>query len=457
MRPLLAIFNSILFRIFSLTFGLFLVTLIIVIIAMQTPLSGRVFDTALEESSQSIAELVWLLETSPRQAEDAILSIYSSQSQVAIVGDGFPSVVEHDGVRRDLLVGPDTAVSERLRSRDIRFKTLGLFELRELLMQNPLRPYNSASALQIAIELEDSRVLNLWIGPSIFFTRFPFGLIILIGLIAVVTLVLGLAIHWVIMRPIRILERDAELVGLAETAVPVSETGPRELRRLTSALNRMRTRLAGLIREREHIMVAIAHDVRTGLTKLRLRMEGHESVAATAIEPELDQMEKLLSDMMAYARAEHPVAEHELIELSAFAKKLAENFPCKIAILTDEFEADFTIAGSRIAITRLFENLLENARRYGGGEITMRLLSTSEGLAVHVEDNGPGIPPDDLGQAFEPFFRAERSRNRNTGGTGLGLGIARAIAHTHGASISLFNLDTGGLCARVFFPVRLRA
>lgn len=271
----------------------------------------------------------------------------------------------------------------------------------------------------------------------------------------VVTALLGFALHWVIMRPIRTLEHDAERVWLAETAVPVSETGPRELRRLSQAFNRMRLRLDGLIREREQIMVAIAHDIRTGLTKLRLRTDGRDNVLVAEIEPDLFQMERLLSDMMAYARAESPVAEHELIELHSFVVALAEAAPQTIDVSQDAASEPFTIAGSRLAIARMVENLLENARAYGNGWTGLCIERDASGLTIAVEDDGPGIPESQQGRVFEPFFRGEASRNKATGGTGLGLGIARAIAHTHGAHIRLSNRAQGGLRAEVVFPAAM--
>lgn len=456
MQSLLSVFNSILLRIFGITLGLLLFTLALMITFMQTPLSDRVFDRALEESSQGIAELVWLLETSPGEVEGAILSTYAGRSRIAVAQSGFPAQTTSDPAKRQVLVGEDTAVSERLRDRDIRFRSLGLLEMRKLMREKPRRPYTASSALQIAIELEDGRVLVILVAPSVFYTDTPLAIFFLIGLITTVALVLGFAIYWVMMRPIRVLERDAELVGLAETSVPVSETGPRELRRLARALNRMRSRLASLVREREQMMVAIAHDLRTGITKLRLRMADRETVPTEAIEPDLNQMERLVSDMMAYARAENPVAEHELVELRSFVSELANATPYEVVIEDETSMEEFTIAGSKIALARMFENLLENARRYGGGEIILRFRQLSDGLEIAVEDNGPGMPPDDLEHAFEPFFRGEGSRSRATGGTGLGLGIARAIARTHGASITLSNRQTGGLCARLLFPLVLK-
>ncbi|WP_197273768.1 ATP-binding protein [Porphyrobacter sp. AAP60] len=448
-------FNSILARVLALTFGLLVLTLAGLIVIMQTPLSSRIFDRAITESADSIAELVWLIETSPPEAEGAILSTYASRSRIAWIADGFSGELASDRARQALLTGTDNAVAQRLRERDIRFDEVGALELARRSGANPDIFYNTSSALQMAVALEDGRALNIWLAPSIFYTEAAYAPYFLIAVVLVVTVLLGFALHAVIMRPIRVLEHDAELVGLAETAVPVSETGPRELRRLAQALNRMRLRLDGLIREREQIMVAIAHDIRTGLTKLRLRTDGRENVPVAEIEPDLAQMERLLSDMMAYARAEHPVAEHELIELRSFIAALAKASPQMIDVTQDKASDPFMIAGSRLAIARMFENLFENARRYGKGWVGLFVERGAAGLTIAVEDNGPGIPEHQLGRVFEPFFRGEASRNKATGGTGLGLGIARAIAHTHGAQIRLSNRSQGGLRAEVVFPAAM--
>ena len=300
-------------------------------------------------------------------------------------------------------------------------------------------------------------MLQVWLAPSLLYTAPPFGIAVLLGLVALVTLILGLALSWVILRPIQALERDAELVGLAETAMPVTETGPRELRRLARALNRMRARLAGLIGEREQMMIAIAHDLRTSLTKIRLRTQDDQGSAVQQIEPDLAQMEHLLTDLMAYARAENPVTEHELIAICDLVSALAQSAPYEVTLEMEAGCGQFLIAGSRVALTRMFENLLENARRYGAGLVLVRLRKTRAGLLVTIEDDGPGLPNDSLQRVFEPFVRGESSRSRATGGTGLGLGIARAIAHTHGAEITLENRDEGGLRASILFPAWMAA
>jgi len=217
----------------------------------------------------------------------------------------------------------------------------------------------------------------------------------------------------------------------------------------------MRSRLAGLVREREQIMVAIAHDIRTGLTKLRLRMDASAALSPQIIEPDIAQMEHLLADMMAYARAEHPVTGPELVEIGALVSALAQAAPYPVQMETAA--SDFHVAGNPVALTRLFDNLLENARRYGAGEIVVRMTTGGDGFSVDILDDGPGIPSHEMDRIFEPFVRGESSRNRETGGTGLGLAIARAIAHAHGAQITLSNRPEGGLRARTFFPKQVAA
>ena len=458
MKPLaLSIFNSILLRILALTFTLLLLILAGMITVMQTPLANTVFDRTIEENSEGIAQLVWLIESSPPEAEPAVLSTYQSRSRIARIQPAFSPELRADAARRSLLVSQDGAATQRIENREIRFQTLRFGDLAALNRDNPARPFNASSALHIAIGLSDGRVLDVWLNPSIFYTERPYSVIASLGMIAVVTLGMGLAIYAAIMRPIHTLERDASIVGLAETAIPVSETGPLELRRLSRALNEMRQRLAGLVREREQIMVAIAHDIRTGLAKLRLRIHAKGNVSSKEAESDLAQIERLLSDMMAYARAENPVTDHELVDASVLLAGLAKAAPYEVTF-EDALQPDtFTIAGSRVGLTRLFDNLLENARRYGGGMIRIVLAKDDEGFVVDIEDNGPGIAQEDLESLFDPFVRGESSRNRETGGTGLGLGIARAIARTHGAEITLTNRSEGGLRARVLFPGELAA
>ena len=420
----------------------------------QTPVGSRVLEQAIAENSNNIAELVWVVEQSPSQIEDLVLSSYNSASRIAEISEEFDPLLVPDFAKSEIVTSGDSEFVPRLRGRDIRFRTIGVIEMTPIFSQERSPPINAISLQHVAVQLNDGRVLSVWFAPSVSLTTRPNGVVMTLAILTVLVVALSVGLRLVITRPIRRLEENAEQVGLAQTSVAVAVEGPKELRRLSGALNRMRTRLALLIHEREQLIVAIAHDIATGLTRLRLRLDEKPEAADAGIIGELEQMEHLVTEMMAYARAENPLIEPELIELSELIHSIANAAPCQIDIV-QEAGFEFTMAGNPLALKRVFENLVENARRYGGGEIVIRLSQTQTGAQICVEDNGEGIPEDEFERVFEPFFRREASRNRATGGTGLGLGIARAIAQTHGASLTLARSEAGGLAACVFFPTEL--
>ncbi len=450
------IWSSIVVKITVLTVAGLMLMFAGVLLLMQTPvLTQFLYPRALSDSADSIAELVWLAETSPEAIEPFILSVYEGGYRAAFIGTEYTEGLEPDAAMQAKLVGGESDVASRLEGRDIRFETLSFLELQERLRQEGANPMRVISALQVAIELTDGRVLNIWLAPALTFSRQPVALVAMGLVVLLLSIALGLAIAAVTLRPIRQLEQDAARVELGEAGAAVSETGPAELRRVSAALNGMRERLTLLIREREQMVAAIAHDVRTGLTRIRLRMDERGAVTADELESDIAQMEALITDMLAYARAESPSGPQELVRLDRFVGDMAEAalHPIRLSLPQDK---DFIIVGDPVALRRLFENLLENARRYGGGEIAVRLLDVADGREVRIEDNGPGLPDHQLETVFQPFQRGESSRNRDTGGTGLGLGIARAIARAHGAKLRIENRQEGGLAAIVHFPETLR-
>lgn len=448
--------SSIVVRVTALTLAALTLMLAGLLFLLQTPmLTQALYPRVLADNADNLAELVWLVETSPEEIRPFILSAYKSGFRTAAIGNDFADGLEPRAAMAASLAQADNDVAARLAGRDIRFQTLGLMRLHARLSEEGVGKLRVVSALHLAIELSDGRVLNVWLAPAHSLSRQP-AVLIVSGLVLVsFSIALGLAIAAVTLRPIRRLERDAAQVELGNAGTSVSETGPAELRRVSAALNRMRERLTGLIREREQIVAAIAHDVRTGLTRIRLRLDERGAVSAEEIEADLAQMEALIADMLAYARAESPSGPQELIRLEAFVRAVAEAAPHPVRLCLPRAE-DFMIAGDPVALRRLFENLLENARRYGGGEIMVRVIASGTGREVRIEDNGPGLAEDQLETVFQPFRRGEASRNRGTGGTGLGLGIARAIAQAHGASLRIENRPEGGLAAIVHFPAALR-
>lgn len=446
--------SSIIVQVTAFTVAALVALFMCFVALMQTAVAPMLFPRALSDNADSVAELVWLVENSPDELYPFILSSYQSGGRLAVIGDQFGEGLEQQPALRRELVSAQSDVSSRLQGREIRFQSLGGLELRRRMANITDVPLRAPSALQVGVELEDNRILHIWLAPSAILASRPEPLIVATVIIAIIAMVLGLTLSAIILRPLRRLEREADRIELGEASSPVLEAGPHEVRRISTALNRMKTRLASLIREREQIVAAIAHDIRTGLHRLRLRTDGRTEIGTEELNDDITQMETLISDMLAYARAESPSGPKELIGLNAFVVSLSQSAPYPISITNRA--PNFVIAGDRVALRRLFENLLENAWRYGGGDVAVDVMHNSDGLSIAIQDRGPGLQTDQLESVFQPFERGERSRNRETGGVGLGLGIARAIARAHGASIKLENREGGGLSAIVAFPEALR-
>lgn len=433
--------------------GSFLLQLAIVAV-LQFPAIYRVLPETLGQEAEAIAELVWMVENVPEELEPYILSLYQSSGRRAVVQDSFPTGARDLPRIRHAFGTANTDAAARLLDRKMVFKTSGFRIFQQAFGQVDPNAVTAASVFVIATELDDQRILIVELAPYLYLAsgNLPAAISTIWIFLAIGQ---AIALAFVIFHPIRSIERDAEQVGLAELGTPISENGPSELRRISRALNRMRERLAGLVQERDDIFAAIAHDIRTGITKIRLRTEASDIVRADEIEPDLSQMETLISDMLTYARAEHPRSVAEVINVPELLGEIVSRAPIDVDFRESDAATSFSIAGDRVALQRLFDNLIENARRYGEPPISI-LTTHDQTLEIRVRDNGEGLPEEQLEHIFQPFARGDSSRNRNTGGSGLGLGISRAIARAHGGDLHLENNPNGGLDAVVTLPAHLR-
>ena len=248
----------------------------------------------------------------------------------------------------------------------------------------------------------------------------------------------------------------AENLVVNATAQPLPETGPRELRAATHAINQMQQRLSLFVEDRTRMIAAISHDLRTPLTRLRLRAEFIEDPETQAkVLADIAEMEAMTSATLAFARDDAQHEPRERVDLADMLHSLVDD-------RTDMgLDAHFlgtwrlVVACSPVAIRRALANLIDNAINYGGKAVVS--LRTDDGLAViEICDAGPGIAEAERENVFRPFYRLETSRSRDTGGTGLGLSVARSIISGHGGAISLTNLDEGGLKVTVTLPLQAR-
>jgi signal transduction histidine kinase len=281
---------------------------------------------------------------------------------------------------------------------------------------------------------------------------FPWRLLATLGiLLAAVLLLSYVAVRW-ITRPIDALASAADELGRDIHRLPLPETGPTEVRRAANAFNTMQSRLVRLIDDRTRILAAMSHDLRTPITRMRLRAElMDDAESREKFEKDLAEMESMVTQALDFMRgvgAREPV---QPIDVMALIHSLqAENREMG-RMITVEGQVREPYLAAPSLLKRCIRNLVDNAVFYGGGADVV-LEDARAQLAVHVRDRGPGIPDDQLENVFEPFVRLESSRSKETGGTGLGLGIARNIARLHGGDIRLRNMEGGGLEATLTLP-----
>ena len=274
------------------------------------------------------------------------------------------------------------------------------------------------------------------------------------GLLAIV---LALLIAWLIAsrisRPLKAMAKSAEMVGRGQMPDPLPEGGAEELRRLASAFNTMAADLVRHEQDRSEVLAGISHDLRTPLTRLRLEAELSvaDEAARQAVVADIEQMEAVISQFMDYARAESGETA-EKTDLATLLAHIAERQACiGHALSTAIGSLPETMLRPK-AITRAVTNLIDNAWKYGGGEVALRAAAVDREIWIEISDRGPGIPAVETERMKRPFTRLESART-NAGGTGLGLAIVERIARLHGGRLDLLSNPEGGLLARLALPV----
>ena len=256
-----------------------------------------------------------------------------------------------------------------------------------------------------------------------------------------------------ITRPLaQLTDRLADFSRRPERAVQLDETGPSDTRRLIAAHNAMEARIAALIDEKDVMLGAIGHDLKTPLAALRVRIESVPDEAQRARMAEsIEDIVATLDDILILARLGRSQTDAEPVDLSALAIGVVEEFEDLDQPVTID-DPPRVVAPVQITwLKRAIRNLVGNAVRYGGSA-HVSVERRGDAAFIFVDDDGPGIPDERIEAMFEPFIRGEASRNRATGGTGLGLTLARAIAEQHGGSLTLSNRPEGGLRAALSIP-----
>jgi len=265
-----------------------------------------------------------------------------------------------------------------------------------------------------------------------------------------------LPIAWIFARrladPFEQFADAAERLGRDPSTAPPDIEGPAEVERAAQAFRQMQQRLNAYVSDRTQMLGAIAHDLRTPLTRLAFRLEALESTARVAMARDVAEMEAMVAATMDLARSEGIGSQRQRLELGSLLERVADDMALTGRKVSAEVADSLVVDGDPVALGRLFANLLDNGESYGGNAHA-RMYRNGDTAVVDVDDDGPGLPPGELERVFEPFYRVERSRSRETGGIGLGLSVVRSVARAHGGDVTLENRAEGGLRARLTLPL----
>ncbi len=314
-------------------------------------------------------------------------------------------------------------------------------------------PFFYARTIAAAKIGDDWRVIHTPDRPLIAAWQQRMAIVFLMALIALLPLAWLFARQ--LVKPISSFAGAADRVGRDASAPLVREDGPTELRVAARAVNAMQGRIAEQMREREAMVAAIAHDLRTPLSRIAFRIESAPDSLREPIQHDIEQMKAMITTTLSYVRGSSQDGQAESVDVAGLLEEIVASEKLvdrPVSWSGDAPLGTFNVRGDRIALGRMIQNLVDNAIAYGS-QANVALEERDAQARITVADRGPGLPADEVEGMFAPFARKERSRNRETGGVGLGLAIARAIARDHGGEIALGPRPGGGMEAVVTLPL----
>ena len=269
----------------------------------------------------------------------------------------------------------------------------------------------------------------------------------------VILIILGalLIVRW-LTRPIKLLSQAAEELGRNLDRAPLPETGSTEVKAAASTFNAMQKRLKSYIKDRETLFSAISHDLKTPITRLRLRAEMlDDDTLRDKFIQDLQELESMVHAALQGLKDTTSNEESVQVDVSKLLTEVCEGANLKQHCVSLDFDPTSPVLGKPMALKRAFTNIIDNAVFYGG-KAEVVLTQSASNLVIRVRDFGPGVASEDQKKIFEPFVRLEKSRSRHTGGSGLGLSIVSNIIHAHGGDLQVGNHPRQGFVVTVVLP-----
>lgn len=304
----------------------------------------------------------------------------------------------------------------------------------------------------ISLRLPDQSWINITLFAPDARAQTSHGTLVSTSLMALgVGLISVLVIGWM-TRPLRRFAAAARALYHGTDHVEVPETGPQEIRDVASAFNEMQARIRRLIATRTQTLAAVSHDLKTPLTRMRLRAEAlADRRQAEGLVRDIREMERMLDQTLAHLRGDRKDEERRPLDLTALLATLADEAVDQGGRVEFGRALPVVIEARPLALKRALGNVIDNAVKYGGGA-RLRLAADARHARIEIADSGPGIPEASLDAVFQPFVRLEPSRSGETGGFGLGLSIAKDIIEGHGGALRLANRPEGGLLVSIDLP-----
>jgi signal transduction histidine kinase len=424
----------------------------LVAVAMLGGPGRQWFSYSLPLPNQIVA-IIQAVEPAQGEERDRILAALNSPTMSVIL---LPDIPPRQASERasPLLERMLRDYTDVLAEREFRIDAQRLAGIRARMQRDRSGAIRSLGPLRMLVRLDDGSVLQFRPSRSANLATFSARVAAFAAIVGVVVVAAFLLAIRQTSRPMRELANSANRFAREFDTPDLPESGPREIRELSTAFNGMKRTIRGLVHERTRILAAIAHDMRTYLTRLRLRIDFiNDPDQAQRAGRDLDEMSKLLEDTLFFAReATSGEAGDAVADVGETLNKLCESKREIGLDVTASIAADTgAVRMSPVALTRVADNLIENAIRYGK---RARVFAQRQGDAVQiaVEDEGPGIPEEQIERIVRPFERLEESRHRDTGGTGLGLAIVKTLVEKVGGRFELENRPAGGLRCRATLP-----
>jgi signal transduction histidine kinase len=387
------------------------------------------------ERPEQIATLAGLMNVASPGARAALL---------ADVGQVFPAL--------DARVEPAGTVPLEERERDSR---IGIVKrhLPPGLRPALAPPSGGDRHSRIAVRLSDGAVVTARFPPPPGWRPDPFTATVLF--IAISLTLLGWWAARTLIAPLRAFAKAAESFRPDGEIVLLPERGPDEIRSVARALNGMRARIKTLVEDRTRMMAAVGHDLRTPITRLRLRSEFIEDATFRGQTlADLNQMQAMVESLLVFLRGGNSPKETSSVDLAAIALTICDQFTDMGHEASYEGPDHVTLRGNSDELERAITNVVDNAVRYGG-KAMIHLEVTADTAILDIDDEGPGIPDGGAKESMlQPFVRGEAARSMDaTSGFGLGLAITRVIAERHGGTLTLLDRAPRGLRVRIALPI----